>query len=62
MAELPGRITVFGGTGFVGRHLVRRLIHEAAAVRVATRHAQVPERGAEAVEAIPPACLGHKQR
>lgn len=31
------RVTVFGGSGFVGRHLVRRLAHEGAQVRVAVR-------------------------
>jgi len=31
------RITVFGGSGFVGRHLVQRLAHEGAEVRVAVR-------------------------
>ena len=32
------RITVFGGTGFVGRRVVRHLRDAAAAVRVASRH------------------------
>jgi NADH dehydrogenase len=31
-------ITVFGGTGFVGRHLVQRLAARGARVRVAVRH------------------------
>ncbi len=30
-------VTVFGGTGFVGRHLIRRLAERGATVRVATR-------------------------
>ena len=34
-------VTVFGGTGFLGRRLVRRLATEGATVRVAVRH---PER------------------
>ena len=37
----PSPITVFGGAGFVGRYVVRRLVAEGAAVRVAVRH---PER------------------
>ena len=35
------RVTVFGGTGFVGRRVVRHLTDSAAMVRVASRH---PER------------------
>jgi NADH dehydrogenase len=35
-------VTVFGGTGFVGRRVVRHLRHADFAVRVASRH---PERG-----------------
>src|SRR5262249_8862925 len=34
--------TVFGGTGFLGRHVVRRLQEAGFAVRIAARH---PERG-----------------
>lgn len=33
----PGRVTVFGGSGFVGRHLMRRLAASGAEVRVAVR-------------------------
>ena len=33
------RITVFGGTGFVGRRVVRRLSESGATVRIASRHA-----------------------
>lgn len=32
------RVTVFGGSGFIGRHLVRRLARSGAIVRVAVRH------------------------
>src|SRR5690349_20988549 len=34
-------ITIFGGSGFLGRHLVRRLARLGATLRVPTRH---PER------------------
>src|SRR6202035_2873369 len=33
-----GRVTVFGGTGFVGRRIVRYLSDSGATVRVASRH------------------------
>jgi uncharacterized protein YbjT (DUF2867 family) len=37
--DLPmGRVTVFGGTGFVGRRIVRYLSESGATVRVASRH------------------------
>ena len=35
---MTGRITVFGGTGFIGRHLVALLLRSGATVRVAVRH------------------------
>jgi uncharacterized protein YbjT (DUF2867 family) len=31
-------VTIFGGTGFLGRHLVARLAHLGATIRVPTRH------------------------
>ncbi len=30
-------VTVFGGTGFIGRHVIQRLVKQGASVRVATR-------------------------
>jgi NADH dehydrogenase len=41
------RITVFGGSGFLGRAIVRRLVEGGAEVRVAVRH---PERAAFVTE------------
>jgi uncharacterized protein YbjT (DUF2867 family) len=35
---MTGRITVFGGTGFIGRHLVTELLRSGATVRLAVRH------------------------
>jgi NADH dehydrogenase len=35
---MRGCITVFGGTGFIGRHLVTELLRSGATVRVAARH------------------------
>jgi NADH dehydrogenase len=45
------RTTVFGGTGFLGRAVVARLIAEGARVRVAARH---PDNSAQpaGVEAV----------
>jgi uncharacterized protein YbjT (DUF2867 family) len=42
------RVTVFGGSGFLGRQIVRRLASDGAQVRVAVRH---PERASFLVEA-----------
>src|SRR5688572_1293024 len=39
--EGPRLVTVFGGTGFLGRRIVRHLLGRGFAVRVAARH---PER------------------
>jgi uncharacterized protein YbjT (DUF2867 family) len=33
-----GKVTVFGGTGFLGRRVVRRLLDSGFSVRVASRH------------------------
>ena len=35
---MTGRVTVFGGTGFIGRYLVGALLQSGAAVRLAARH------------------------
>ena len=54
---MTGRITVFGGTGFIGRHLVALLLRSGATVRVAVRHpgpdqvATEPRQAAEPIQA-----------
>jgi NADH dehydrogenase len=46
-------VTVFGGTGFLGRRLVRRLVAEGASVRVAVRHPEARTAlGASGLEAV----------
>lgn len=44
------RVVVFGGTGFLGRRVVRHLLDHACALRVASRH---PERGDAIFSASP---------
>jgi NADH dehydrogenase len=46
-------VTVIGGSGFIGRHLVRMLAERGTRVRVAVRH---PE------DAVVPAYLGRYRR
>jgi uncharacterized protein YbjT (DUF2867 family) len=46
---MTGHITVFGGTGFIGRHLVALLLRSGATVRIAVRH---PDRFLVATESI----------
>ena len=41
-------VTVFGGTGFLGRHVVERLLNEGAVVRVAARHPKQIDLGDDA--------------
>ena len=38
MHNPPHRVTVFGGTGFLGRNLVERLLRQGYRVRVAVRN------------------------
>src|SRR5689334_8268651 len=59
---MDGSITVFGGSGFIGRHLVPLLLRSGAAVRVAVRdrrRAQVTTKSDQAVEYIQADLLNH---
>jgi uncharacterized protein YbjT (DUF2867 family) len=50
---MDGSITVFGGTGFIGRHLVPLLVRSGATVRVAVRgRVQVTTKSDRAVEYV----------
>jgi NADH dehydrogenase len=49
---MAGSITVFGGTGFIGRNLVALLLRSGAAVRVAVRHPGRAKGAAELVQAL----------
>jgi uncharacterized protein YbjT (DUF2867 family) len=54
-AVMTDRVTVFGGTGFIGRHLVALLLQSGARVRVAVRHpgrAKVTAEAAKAPEIV----------
>jgi uncharacterized protein YbjT (DUF2867 family) len=48
---MDGSITVFGGTGFIGRHLVPLLLRSGATVRVAVRHPSRVKVTAESAQA-----------
>jgi uncharacterized protein YbjT (DUF2867 family) len=48
---MTGCITVFGGTGFIGRHLVALLLQSGATVRVAVRHPDRVKMAAEPAKA-----------
>lgn len=49
----PIDITVFGGTGFLGRRIVECLVHNGVGVRIAVRHPDyLPRFGAQAAENI----------
>jgi uncharacterized protein YbjT (DUF2867 family) len=49
---MAGCITVFGGTGFIGRHLVGALVQSGAAIRLAARHPGHVKMPAELVKAV----------
>ena len=46
-----GLVTVFGGTGFLGRRIVRHLLDRGFEVRAASRR---PDRTASTFKSIPP--------
>ena len=48
---MAGTITVFGGTGFIGRHLIASLLKRGARIRLAARHPDRVELAAEATNA-----------
>jgi uncharacterized protein YbjT (DUF2867 family) len=48
---MTGRVTVFGGTGFIGRNLVALLLRSGASVRMAVRHPGLTKVAAETTEA-----------
>src|SRR6266851_8982840 len=48
---MTGCITLFGGTGFIGRHLVSLLLQSGATIRVAVRHPARVEMAAEPAKA-----------
>lgn len=57
------RITVFGGSGFIGRHLIRRLAHQGWEIRVAVRDLEsaLPLKTAGDVGQIVPWCCDISQ-
>jgi uncharacterized protein YbjT (DUF2867 family) len=48
---MAGTITVFGGTGFIGHHLVAPLLRSGETVRMAARHPDCVKTPAEATNA-----------
>jgi uncharacterized protein YbjT (DUF2867 family) len=51
------RVTIFGGSGFIGRSMVRRLVDDGASVRIAARHPEtakdhLPRATGDKVEAV----------
>src|SRR6202045_2040700 len=49
---MAGSVTVFGGTGFIGRHLVPLLLRSSATVRLAVRHPGRVQMTTEPVQAL----------
>ena len=57
--SFPKQITIFGGSGFIGRHTVRRLAGEGAIIRVPTRdpeNALVLKPAGNVAQVVPIAC------
>jgi nucleoside-diphosphate-sugar epimerase len=49
---MTGCITMFGGTGFIGRHLVGALVQSGAAIRLAVRRPGLVKMAAEPLKAV----------
>ena len=49
---MAGPVRVFGGTGFIGRHLVAMLLRSGAKVRMAVRHPGRVQTTTEPVQAL----------
>ena len=51
------QVTVFGGTGFVGRRIVQRLSEAGKHVRIAVRHAKPRQSSMQVGNRYNPLCL-----